>query len=90
MNFLIILGITTMLFSLLLLLSAVIINRRVVTMNKSIIEKVFPGAVEAISEGKCPMCGNPIDDSEFRDELSRKEYSISGLCQMCQDDVVGA
>ena len=27
--------------------------------------------------------------TEFRDELSKKEYSISGLCQSCQDDVFG-
>ncbi|MGH9966886.1 MAG: hypothetical protein ACREBG_03495 [Pyrinomonadaceae bacterium] len=25
----------------------------------------------------------------FRDELSRREYSISGLCQKCQDAVFG-
>jgi len=25
----------------------------------------------------------------FRDELSRKEYTISGLCQTCQDGVFG-
>lgn len=25
----------------------------------------------------------------FRDELSRKEFSISGLCQSCQDMVFG-
>lgn len=28
-------------------------------------------------------CGGPAN--EFRDELSRKEYTISGLCQKCQD-----
>jgi len=25
----------------------------------------------------------------FRDELSRKEYQLSGLCQECQDRVFG-
>ncbi len=25
----------------------------------------------------------------FRDELSRREYTISGLCQECQDSVFG-
>lgn len=36
--------------------------------------------------GKCPMCGKEIDVStEFKDNLSIKEYFISGLCQSCQD-----
>ena len=26
---------------------------------------------------------------DFRDNLSRKEYSISGLCQDCQDEFFG-
>lgn len=30
-------------------------------------------------------CGKPA--TEFRDELSRKEFSLSGLCQECQDSV---
>lgn len=32
-------------------------------------------------------CGGPAD--KFRDELSRKEYTISGLCQKCQDSIFG-
>lgn len=32
-------------------------------------------------------CGKPI--GEFRDELSRKEYTISGMCQSCQDELFG-
>lgn len=32
-------------------------------------------------------CGGPA--VEFRDDLSRKEYSISGLCQKCQDSIFG-
>lgn len=31
----------------------------------------------------CVSCGGPA--VEFRDELSRREYSISFLCQKCQD-----
>lgn len=33
----------------------------------------------------CPSCRGSA--SKFRDELSKKEYSISGLCQSCQDKV---
>ena len=32
-------------------------------------------------------CGGAA--TEFRDELSVKEYRISGLCQKCQDGVFG-
>jgi hypothetical protein len=31
----------------------------------------------------CPFCGKTV--GEFRDALSEKEFSISGLCQECQD-----
>ena len=36
-------------------------------------------------EGICPFCGREIDLNSFRDDLSLKEYKISGLCQNCQD-----
>ena len=40
-----------------------------------------------ITADKCsppPMgCGGPATD--FRDDLSRKEFSITGMCQACQD-----
>ena len=32
-------------------------------------------------------CGGPA--TEFRDALSTKEYTISGLCQKCQDRIFG-
>ncbi len=35
----------------------------------------------------CISCGT--DANHFRDEISRKEYSISRLCQTCQDSVFG-
>lgn len=31
----------------------------------------------------CTCCGGDV--TEFRDALSRKEFSISGACQKCQD-----
>ena len=37
---------------------------------------------------KCETCGKTFN-IEFRDELSFKEYVISGMCQECQDDVFG-
>ena len=30
-------------------------------------------------------CGKPVYFKEFRDLLSKKEFIISGLCQLCQN-----
>lgn len=32
-------------------------------------------------------CGKPATD--FRNDISRREYTISGMCQKCQDDFFG-
>lgn len=45
----------------------------------------FGKHVDAVEHGKCPFCGKDVNPSSFRDELSRKEFGISGLCQECQD-----
>ena len=46
--------------------------------------------VKTISGGTCVSCdAEGIIATSFRDDISRKEYSISGLCQSCQDDVFG-
>ena len=36
--------------------------------------------------GICPFCKKSVKIDEFHDELSLKEYTISGLCQKCQDE----
>ena len=41
----------------------------------------------AIADKRCAVCGQLIYN--FRNELSRKEYGISGMCQSCQDSVFG-
>ncbi|MBR0059638.1 MAG: hypothetical protein IJP99_10640 [Methanobrevibacter sp.] len=38
------------------------------------------------NEGYCPFCGVKVSEEDFTDEISRKEFTISGLCQRCQDD----
>lgn len=54
------------------------------------LESLF-GRSTAIKRNRCipqPIgCGNMV--GEFRDELSRTEYRISGLCQNCQDKIFG-
>ena len=55
-------------------------------MNKSIMIAAGLGAmVEKVEHGKCPFCSSPIDETTFRDDLSLREFKISGLCQKCQD-----
>lgn len=35
----------------------------------------------------CALCGSKdVAPFDFRDDLSRKEFSISLMCQKCQDD----
>lgn len=35
--------------------------------------------------GRCPFCNKDTTDEKFKDELSRREFEISGICQGCQD-----
>jgi len=58
---------------------------------ESMLSSVFGvDRVKTISEGYCVSCDTEdIKATSFTDDLSRKEYAISGLCQSCQDDVFG-
>ena len=44
---------------------------------------------ETIEQGLCASCGHDVLNTSFRDPLSFKEFTISGLCQKCQDEVFG-
>ena len=57
---------------------------------EKLIDSTLPGGRTrrgSIKQNICSWCGNPA--TEFRDELSRKEYTISGFCQECQDKTFG-
>lgn len=41
-------------------------------------------ASKRLQENKCPLCGG--NDFAFEDELSVKEFRISGMCKPCQDN----
>lgn len=57
-------------------------------MNEQIMKQLgFSQQVNDVHNGICPFCKTPINMNDFRDQLSRKEYKISGLCQKCQDQV---
>ncbi len=60
------------------------------SMNKEIMKNAgFKEEVKNVEEGKCPFCKKVVLASSFRDNLSRKEFNISGLCQDCQDKTFG-
>jgi hypothetical protein len=43
--------------------------------------------LERLKNNQCPMCGAEIKMTDFRDSLSLKEFTISGMCQVCQDEI---
>ncbi len=49
----------------------------------------FGMQVNLTEMGRCPMCGEFVTPEEFRNEVSMKEFLISGMCQDCQDDTFG-
>lgn len=42
---------------------------------------------EALAGQICAICGRPA--TQFRDDLSAREYEVSGLCQECQGEIFG-
>jgi len=50
---------------------------------------LFQDKKNLIQERKCPECESKILLDSFKDEISITEYSISGLCQTCQDEIFG-
>ena len=48
---------------------------------------LMPHLADRILCGKCAFCAEPL--GEFTDELSKREYGISGMCQSCQDKTFG-
>ena len=60
-------------------------------MNKDIMRAAgFGIEIERVESGNCATCNKTVHpNKEFRDDLSRREFDISGMCQTCQDGVFG-
>ena len=59
-------------------------------MNKELMKAAgFGVEVELVEQDICPFCHKPINKDDFIDELSRREFKITGCCQSCQDDLFG-
>jgi hypothetical protein len=51
---------------------------------------LFPQMADRVMCGQCVTCDSTLlRGVDFRDDLSRKEYGISGMCQKCQDVAYG-
>ena len=60
-------------------------------MNKDIMKAFgFAEEVAKVDLGMCPFCNEIVKEEDFRNEISKKEFQISGLCQKCQDKMFGA
>jgi hypothetical protein len=55
-------------------------------LNKPVF-KIFPEQAELVKLGKCTTCKRDIKEEDFKDNISKKEYSISGMCSKCQAKV---
>lgn len=51
--------------------------------------KAMFGRSSAITANVCVSCEQAVTKENIRDQLSWREYTISGLCQSCQDEVFG-
>jgi len=55
---------------------------------ENIVSEIFGvSRMSGIGGDFCVSCKSPAND--FADELSRREFAISGMCQSCQDSVFG-
>jgi DNA-directed RNA polymerase subunit RPC12/RpoP len=51
------------------------------------LSKLVGGSGNIDLEDVCTTCNNKV--GTFKDELSKKEHKISGMCQNCQDRIFG-
>ncbi|MFW6281280.1 MAG: hypothetical protein ACOC1O_00600 [bacterium] len=49
----------------------------------------FDKEVENVEKNLCPFCNEKVNESEFENDLSRREFEISGMCQRCQTKIFG-
>lgn len=50
---------------------------------EAVLTEYFGDRTEPIRNNYCMVCNGPA--TEFKDAISEKEFTISGLCQTCQD-----
>jgi len=59
-------------------------------MNEHLMRALFPEQMSNRDNCRCATCGkNMLHLDNFRNEASKKEYKVSGMCQECQDKTFG-
>jgi hypothetical protein len=54
--------------------------------NRAILEALgMHVELDRVDRGLCPICGRDFSVKELTGDLSRAEWRISGMCQLCQD-----
>lgn len=56
--------------------------------DKLLIDAGFGEEVRRKNLGLCTFCKNSVKLEDFGNDKSRKEFSISGLCQECQNKIL--
>ena len=51
------------------------------------LDRIFPGIIDCLENHLCVTCNKPINEADFKDTRSEAEYEISGMCQLCQDNM---
>lgn len=57
-------------------------------LNKFLSSLMGKNNIDAIEKDICIVCDKSA--VEFKDEISRREFRISGMCQECQDGIFNA
>lgn len=60
---------------------------RLISENARALTGVAKNRPNIVATGQCMTCSDKA--TGFRDELSAREYEISGMCQKCQDGFFG-
>lgn len=47
---------------------------------------LFPKERENVRKGLCAVCSKPVKRKDLKNEISKKEFDLTGFCQKCQDD----
>ena len=55
-------------------------------MDEKILARLFPEARGNVKNGLCADCAKSVTREDLIDEISKREFDLSGLCQKCQDD----
>lgn len=53
--------------------------------QKKPVDAIFPDRISKTRAHICITCGGKVEG--FNDELSQKEFLLSGMCQKCQDEI---